>query len=599
MNLEQGFTPLLRAVVESCRTALNAQAACAALIDPSAGQLRASYSSGPPCPVFSDYSALTRLPSFEAVRRNETVIKTSEQEGTATLTAPIRIDGGASGLLTVYVEFSTAYLPRETVAVAEACATQCGATIRELQDSRIRGREDAILDSLFKNAPEAVVLLDENNRVVRINSEFSRLFGYEQEEIRGRHIDTLLAPDERYAEASDYSRRAEKGEKFSAESVRRRKDGSLAEVSLLGAPIVVDGKIIGIFGIYRDISARKQVERELARSESRYRQIFEKAPIGIFQTHSRGYFLKLNQATADIFGYASVKEFLSRVQDLRTDIYANPTQRSEFLTTIRTKGEVQNYIIEAKQKDGTGVTISISARISAEENGEFVMDGFIIDLTELKNTERRLSRSLKEKEVLLQELHHRVKNNMQIVSSLLTMEADSFESEHEGASKILRISQNRIRSMSLIHEKLYNSGDLTRIDLAEYSRDLCSEVFDMADIRPLPKLNLYTEPVDADIDFAIPYGLILNELLLNAVKHAFGSVENPALTITLHHKADQLQLSVRDNGIGLPPDFEEQRRSSLGLQLVDSLVEQLEGKLSFTSDGGTICRANFPAPLQE
>jgi two-component sensor histidine kinase len=179
------------------------------------------------------------------------------------------------------------------------------------------------------------------------------------------------------------------------------------------------------------------------------------------------------------------------------------------------------------------------------------------------------------------------------------MEADTFADDHDTAGRILRISQNRIRSMSLIHEKLYNSGDLTRVDLGEYSRDLCNEVFELSLTHPLPETDFDTEAVEANIDFAIPFGLILNELLLNATKHAFRGIEEPRLSIRLHPEGDQLMLSVCDNGAGLPEDFELQRSAKLGLQLIDSLVAQLSGSIRFRSDGGTCCILRFPNPAAE
>lgn len=594
METMRGVDPILRAAAYACSSVLPCLSSWFAVFDPDTKHILSLHSSNNHFPEFSGYEELAASPHFKAVETGQPVVTSAEDGKPPSVSVPLHFKQRPVGVAVIHLSSGSRETLSNAQQVLNGIAVQCGAAIEEFSFRYGPGLEDAILESLFENAPEAVVLLDQNNRVRRINGEFTRLFGYEPQEIRGKHIDTLIAPSERFQEASGYSYRAEAGEKLSAETVRMRKDGSPVEVSMLGAPIVVGGRILGIFGIYRDISDRKRVERELARSESRYREIFESAPIGIFQTHSRGYFLKLNQTAADIFGYDSVEDLLANVQDMTVDLYASPGRRGELLALMRKQGEVQNFVLDARCKDGSTVTISINARISSYEGDEFVMDGYIVDLTELKQTERRLTRSLKEKEVLLQELHHRVKNNMQIVSSLLTLEADSSAIDNEAAGKILRISQNRIRSMSLIHEKLYNSGDLTRIDLAEYTQDLCHEVFDISLIRPVPEATFDTDPVAADIDFAIPYGLILNELLLNSIKHAFKGISEPRVSISLQQTDDEVILTVRDNGTGLPADFEQQRLRSLGLQLIDSLVEQLSGSIEFSSDHGTRCRIRFP-----
>ncbi len=451
----------------------------------------------------------------------------------------------------------------------------------------------AYLNSLFENSPEAIVLLDSHNRVIRTNPEFYRLFGYTEDEIRGLHIDTLIAGEKEYQEAALNSQRAEKGEHLNTESIRRCKDGTPVEVSILGAPIEVEGEIVGIFGIYRDISRRKKVERELSLSEHKYRELFENAPIGIFQSSSEGNFLTVNKTIADILGFDDPQSLISYYQDLSHQLYYSPERRSELISLLITQGEVKNFEIEARGKDGSVVWLSLNARISywvSEEN--FVIDGFISDMTELKHTEKDLHTSLREKDVLLQEVHHRVKNNMQIISSMLNLEA--MNKKNSRSRELLNVVQNRIQSMALVHEKLYRSDKIELIDLSEYTRDLCMQILDVVSEDFRPDVEFRLDPVFSGIDFCVPYGLIVNELVMNDYKHAFTHIPVPKITLELDKGVREIVLRVRDNGIGLPDNFEIDDSPTLGMKLIHLLILQLKGDFSYSNSEGTEWRIVFP-----
>ncbi len=453
---------------------------------------------------------------------------------------------------------------------------------------------DIYLDSIFRNSPEAIVLLDDKNRVLRINREFERIFGFSSEDILGKHIDELIAGDEEKEEADRYSKMAERGESLTAESIRRRKDGSPVEVSILGAPVEEDGKVLGIFAIYRDISMRKQIERRLIASETRYRELFENAPIGIFQSSSRGHFLHVNMSVAEMLGFETPGEVVEYYTDLKTQFYRREEKRQELLSLLQLDGSVRNFEVEACRRDGTVIWLSINARISGRDNdGSFTLDGFIIDRTRLEKAEQKLYRSLNEKEVLLQEVHHRVKNNMQIISSLLNLETMNF---NEGPARdMLLILQNRIQAMALVHEKLYGSDSIAEVNLAEYTRDLTLQILDVlsGDIRPTVTFEL--EDLQAGMDFSVPYGLIVNELVINAYRHAFKGIAQPRLFLFLTQSPTAVTLVVQDNGVGISGAHEKNDTGTLGMKLIDSLVTQLGGELSIRNEGGMKCAISFPS----
>jgi two-component sensor histidine kinase/CBS domain-containing protein len=217
------------------------------------------------------------------------------------------------------------------------------------------------------------------------------------------------------------------------------------------------------------------------------------------------------------------------------------------------------------------------------------------ELAERKRAQEQLKASLKEKEVLLKEIHHRVKNNLQIISSLLKLQS-SYVKDEQGLT-MFKDSQNRIRSMALIHEKLYQSQDLSRIDFAEYIRDLTSTLLRSykANAQEIT-LKTQVNNIWLNVDTAIPCGLIINELISNCLKHAFPSLGNKdnKICIKIDSSPDnQFTLVVSDNGIGLPPELDFQNTESLGLELVCSLAEQLEGNIELDRNHGTSFKITF------
>lgn len=215
------------------------------------------------------------------------------------------------------------------------------------------------------------------------------------------------------------------------------------------------------------------------------------------------------------------------------------------------------------------------------------------EITERKRAEDRLKASLREKDLLLQEVHHRVKNNLQVIASLLSLQSASIQDPQ--TFEMFRDSRDRVKSMALIHEKLYQTHDLARIDLAEYLHNLATELFQSYRVNPtLIVLNVHADEASLSLDTAIPCGLIVNELVSNSLKHAFPAGQEGEVSIDLHaHPQHRWALSVRDTGIGFPADLDFRNTTTLGLQLVMTLVEQLEGTIELERNGGTTFTITF------
>jgi len=244
------------------------------------------------------------------------------------------------------------------------------------------------------------------------------------------------------------------------------------------------------------------------------------------------------------------------------------------------------YSCRILNRDGNTLWMDVSAVLINWE-GQAATLIFANDITERKRADEVIRASLREKEVLLREIHHRVKNNMQIISSLFNLQAGYIKDEE--ALRILKEGQTRIRSMALVHEKLYQSGDLSKIDLAGYIQSLSVHLFQVYLVDP-NQVRLETEfgEVPLDINSAVPCGLILNELISNALKHAFPAGRKGVLMIRLRRRKDgEVELRIADNGVGFPKGLDFRRTEGLGLQIVNLLVGQLEGTIKLDEKNGT------------
>jgi len=217
------------------------------------------------------------------------------------------------------------------------------------------------------------------------------------------------------------------------------------------------------------------------------------------------------------------------------------------------------------------------------------------EIAERKRVEEQIRASLREKEVLLKEIHHRVKNNLQVISSLLYLQSKNVQDQQ--SLEILQDSQNRIRSMALVHERLYQSQDLARVDFAEYVRGLANQLFRFYGVNTnVIQLKINMDKVFLGVDTAIPCGLMINELVSNSLKHAFPDGREREVRIELGLDDGQCTLMVSDNGVGFPQDVDFRDMGSLGLQLVDTLVNQLEGTIELDRSGGTAFKIGFTEP---
>jgi len=247
---------------------------------------------------------------------------------------------------------------------------------------------NAYLQALTENNPLAIVVLDPNRRIQMCNPAFERLFGYRQSDILTMDLDLMVSPEGQASEAFALSDRVAGGEVVRAEARRRRSDGSLVEVKIVGVPLVANGKRIGTFGMYEDITEQRRAREAQKKAEERHTMLFENAVEGIFQTTPAGRILSANPAFARMCGFASPSEMTHSVQNLGADIYADPQVRGEFKRLIEERGSVENFEYQLRRTDGTKIWVSENARVVRDANGKIVSyDGTVEDISDHKRAE--------------------------------------------------------------------------------------------------------------------------------------------------------------------------------------------------------------------
>jgi PAS domain S-box-containing protein len=342
--------------------------------------------------------------------------------------------------------------------------------------------------------------------------------------------------------------------------------------------------------LQREIAERERAEQALRVSEEKYRLVVENANDTIIVAQD-GVFKFFNPRVTELTGYPSEEVILQPITKI-----IHPDDRELVATRHhkRLRGEEapDAYSFRVIDRDGHIKWVEIKA-VALTWEGRPATLSFLSDITDRKQTEEHIQASLREKEVLLQEIHHRVKNNLQVVSSLLNLQSGYVDDPQ--ALEIFRDSQNRVRSMALVHEKLYQSQDLARINFAEYVRNLATYLFRTysAQARRIT-LSTQVDDVSLGIDAAVPCGLVLNELISNALKHAFPDGQEGKIRVELAASGDgQVTLTVSDDGVGFPAGLDFHSTTSLGLQLVKTLVYQLAGTVDLRNGHGTEFRITF------
>lgn len=481
--------------------------------------------------------------------------------------------------------------------------------------------------SLIENALDVIMVLNHQGDITYASPSVGKVFGYKVHEFLGFNIFDFIHNDDAQQLNGVLIDDINVFELNTGLEVRcQHENGEWLTCQVIVQNLIRDPAVRGIVLNIRDLTPRKQAEIARNDLEEMYGAIITASPDGFIATNLDGEITYVSEKAAFMMGWDDKKKLVSEtIFDIlipeENDLF------SKNMDIVVKKGALRNIEHKAIKRDGDVFVAEMNMALTQDYNGN--SKGFIVtirDVTYRKKMENKIKSSLKEKEILLKEVHHRVKNNMQVISSLIGLQSEHVDDKK--TKDMFEDSQNRIRSMALIHEKLYGSQGMEKVDFSEYVRSLISSLENSYAHQKGIDVIIDVGDVLLDIDQAITCGLILNELISNSFKYAFPkqtvldnyapldvvdesedelelelenistlksssltnynlSLENPLIYIAVCSIGEEIVLQVGDNGIGLPEGLNFEYTDSLGLQIVCTLVAQLEGKIKLDESEGT------------
>jgi PAS domain S-box-containing protein len=452
-------------------------------------------------------------------------------------------------------------------------------------ENKLKQSQDYYYQTIFENTGAATIFVEENKIISRVNMEFSALTGYQKEEIEGKMKWTEVFAQEDLLQMEEYHRLRRINPDYAPRNYETKlfaSDGTIRYVYLTVA--MLPGTRTSMMSIL-DMTELRRSKKAIEESHEKFKSIFENAAEAIILFDCQGNIIESNDKIEEIFGFKKEEiigqNFMTIVSMMGMDF----DQTRIVFNHLILGNELKQVEWAIKNKNGNEVIFRVRPSIIKSENSIIGILLIMEDITELKNVETSLKNSLEEKEILLREIHHRVKNNLQIISSLLSLQR--IQVEDKQTADILWECQGRVRTMAMIHENLYQSQDLGNINFRNYVEMLLNDIFNSyrVDERSI-NLNTQVESVDMGIETAMPCGLIINELATNSIKHAFPD-GNGSLEVELISDGEGYVLCFADDGIGLPLNINPKKSKKLGLMVVKTLVNQLNAVMEIDRTNGT------------
>ncbi len=447
--------------------------------------------------------------------------------------------------------------------------------------------------SLFDSIGDAIYIQNAEADFIEVNRGATKMYGYDKSEFLGKKPDFLSAPGKVDMEvAFKKFDLALNGSPQSFMWWGKRKNGEVfpKEITLSQGHYFGEKVVIAIA---RDISEKYSRDKTLKQNEELFRQLFQNSPMGIALLDQHNDVMMINDGFEKIFGYS-----IDDVKGLCLDNIIVPEESKNRAKDLSNSEIPFTYTSKRKHKYGKLVDVLICGVPIKIEGNTIAIYGIYVDISDRIQSEQKNIEALREKEILLSEIHHRVKNNLAVITGLLELQSHNLESLE--AKSALKDSQLRINSMALIHEKLYQNESLSQINFNRYIKELVDVIqhsHEKKDAKLL--INLDVENIKLPITKAIPCGLIINEIVTNSLKHAFDGIDNPTISISLNKKGESIVLSISDNGIGLPDKFDNLESNSLGIILIKTLSNQIESTLSVNGVNGTEFKLKFKVVLNQ
>jgi len=448
---------------------------------------------------------------------------------------------------------------------------------------------------ISENTGDVIWIMNiESNQFTYVSPSVYNLRGYKPEEFLNQSVkDVMTQESYKYISENLQSRidaflsGDESMRVMTSEVDQPCKDGSIVPTEVVTTLLVNDeGQVKEILGVTRDIRERKKMEESLIKSEEKYRTLFELDPDYTLLLDTDGIIVDVNNAATSITGKSRNEIVGKPLNESGIIILEDIEKQREKLAIILEKNDIQSFEVRIMDKNGNIRWVNVKITTIKRNDNVFFILIIASDITATKQFEKELKDSIREKEVLLQEIHHRVKNNMQIISSLMNIQTRYLDDEE--SINVLKESQNRVKSMAIIHEKLYRSKDFSKIYFIDYIENLVWDLFYSYSVKKgtiEPVLDI--DDIKLNIETSVPCGLIITELVSNSLKYAFPDNQNGEIFVSLKIRGDEYELIIRDNGIGFPDNIDFRSTDSLGLQLVNSLTDQIDGKIEMKNDNGT------------
>lgn len=452
-----------------------------------------------------------------------------------------------------------------------------------------------LLESITTNVSEGITRSTPKEGLIYVNDAFVSMFGYDS-----RKEILQIKPEQFYADQKHRWELVEKlkreGNLKNEEVLFKRKDGSTF-YALENSTITEEEDQIYIDAVINDISERKLAEEALRESEEKYRTILDNIEDGYFETDLHGNFTFINPAVERMLGYSEEELLGMNNREYMDDQNARKVYET-FNKVYETGEPKKGFDWKLIRKDGGRIFVEASFNLRKDAEGEPIgFRGIVRDITNRKEKEEKIKESLREKEVLLGEIHHRVKNNLAVISGLLYLQAE--KTDTEAGRNLLQQSQGRINSMAIVHELLYENHSFSSIDPGKYIEQLIVHISSNLSVRDKDiETNIQTGNLQLDMNIAIPCALIINELLTNAYKYAFTGKDEGTIDVNIYRQDDQNILEVIDDGVGIPDAHvkgEGEKDEGLGMHLVRILTQQLCGELTITNEKGSSFVISFPA----